>query len=732
VFGSFTRGGNGGDGGNGGKGGDGGQGGTALGGGLYVSPSATNLTMTNATVANNQAVGGKGGLSAGGGDGGKGGDGGVGGTNFNGNRVSGHGGDGGDGGIGGHDGAGGAADGGGIHFEASPDPRRITDSTIAYNAVVHGPLAGPVVGNSTFNNEPEVLLFQDHGGQGGAAGRNGEGNTTRVSAGSRGTRGLGGRSYVPKPATGGGIGRYMNGITDEFNLFLHNSIVALNTQYNLISGDATFVTPDPNDKFNHTTPLEVTTASDISGSLKFPAASLLNLIGTGGAGGLVNGSSTTFSTNRVNVSDPGLRPLGNYGGDTRTVALEPDSPAIDPAGGIASASVIVPSDQRGLPRISGTIRDTGAYEYQQPVPSPAQLPGGTYGAAYTNSITATGDGAPYTFAVPAGGLPAGLTLAHDGALSGTPAATGLFSFTVRVTDNNGFTARRDFSLTINQATLTITAASRDKDYGQAVTFDGTEFTTSGLLNGDEVTGVTLTSAGAAATAAAAGSPYAILAGDAQGSGLDNYDIHYADGKLTVNKVPPTVAVPALLTAFEDVGAAIGGITVGDPEGDSLTVTLSVDRGKLTLSPPTGLTVTGNGSAAVTLSGTIIDLNAALASLVYRGDLNYSGPDMLTITATDGSLTANGGVAIDVKSAADQATGLRAQVKSLRAAGVLSRRQADELIGNLRPRGQRGGIGKVKHFLAEVARLREAGVLTQAQADAMRGAGKILLLSGTRW
>ena len=50
-------------------------------------------------------------------------------------------------------------------------------------------------------------------------------------------------------------------------------------------------------------------------------------------------------------------------------------------------------------------------------------------------------------------------------------------------------------LTVNKAALTITANNRTKTFGQAVTFAGTEFTPTGLLNSDTVTSVTLTSSG---------------------------------------------------------------------------------------------------------------------------------------------------------------------------------------------------------------------------------------------
>ena len=53
------------------------------------------------------------------------------------------------------------------------------------------------------------------------------------------------------------------------------------------------------------------------------------------------------------------------------------------------------------------------------------LPNGQVQAVYNQSIAATGgDGGPYCFAVTGGALPAGLTLASDGTLSGTPTAGG--------------------------------------------------------------------------------------------------------------------------------------------------------------------------------------------------------------------------------------------------------------------------------------------------------------------
>ena len=63
---------------------------------------------------------------------------------------------------------------------------------------------------------------------------------------------------------------------------------------------------------------------------------------------------------------------------------------------------------------------------------------------------------------------------------------------------------------------------------------------SGLVNSDTVDSITLTSAGAAATATVAGSPYAIIPSAAVGTGLGNYNISYVNGSLTVDPRPLTI------------------------------------------------------------------------------------------------------------------------------------------------------------------------------------------------
>lgn len=74
--------------------------------------------------------------------------------------------------------------------------------------------------------------------------------------------------------------------------------------------------------------------------------------------------------------------------------------------------------------------------------NPASLPAPTVGTAYSQTVTASGGVAPYTYAISAGALPAGLTLdAATGAIRGTPTASGASAFTVRAVDSSTGVAR---------------------------------------------------------------------------------------------------------------------------------------------------------------------------------------------------------------------------------------------------------------------------------------------------
>ena len=95
-----------------------------------------------------------------------------------------------------------------------------------------------------------------------------------------------------------------------------------------------------------------------------------------------------------------------------------------------------------------------------------------------------------------------------------------------------------------------------KTYGVTVTFAGMEFTVGmgQLVTGDSVTSVTLTSAGAAATATftSPGPDYNIVPSAAVGTGLDNYTIHYHNGTLHVNQAALTITATNVSKTYGDI------------------------------------------------------------------------------------------------------------------------------------------------------------------------------------
>ena len=141
---------------------------------------------------------------------------------------------------------------------------------------------------------------------------------------------------VGTAGAGGGL-NLAAGTTND----LFNTIVALNT-----IGSGTVFSP-----------------SDIAGPVD--SSSSNNLIGTGGSGGLTDGTNG----NLVGVTTPGLASgLGNNGGPTQTIALSTGSPAIDSGANSVMGQTIPTIDQRGAVRgnagglNAGTVVDIGAYE----------------------------------------------------------------------------------------------------------------------------------------------------------------------------------------------------------------------------------------------------------------------------------------------------------------------------------------------------------------------------------
>jgi hypothetical protein len=157
------------------------------------------------------------------------------------------------------------------------------------------------------------------------------------------------------------------------------------------------------------------------------------------------------------------------------------------------------------------------------------------------------------------GSPVGLSGGTASYTSSTLAA-GTHPITADYTGVTFFAASSSTSASqqVNAAALSVTARPQTKTYGQAVVFGpgGTNFSSSGLQNGNTITSVTLAVSGngGAATAAVSGSPYIITPSAATGVTFTagNYNITYNTGTLTANPATLTVTANA---ASQPYGAA---------------------------------------------------------------------------------------------------------------------------------------------------------------------------------
>ena len=178
-------------------------------------------------------------------------------------------------------------------------------------------------------------------------------------------------------------------------------------------------------------------------------------------------------------------------------------------------------------------------------------------------------------------------------------------------------------LTVNPAALTITADNASKTYGQTVTFTGSEFTSTGLQNGESIGSVTLTSAGAPATANVAGSPYAIIPSAATGGTFNagNYTIGYVNGVLTVNPAMLTVGLTSTTTKIYD------GTTAATLSAGNYTLTGILNGDPVSLNDP------ANGAYATKNVGT--GINVSVAGLQLLGP--QAGDYELESTAVSGKI-----------------------------------------------------------------------------------------------
>lgn len=252
--------------------------------------------------------------------------------------------------------------------------------------------------------------------------------------------------------------------------------------------------------------------------------------------------------------------------------------------------------------------------------TPPTLPNGAQGSPYSQTVSASGGSGPYTFAVIAGALPAGLALnPNTGVISGTPTGSGASSFTVGATDSVGNTGNQPYTVNIGTAVLTVTPASLPAGtvgtpFSRALTATGgTGPYTFSLLSGALPPGLTLSSAGViSGTPTANGvASFTVRAVDTLGNvGTRALTLSIGTVSLTVN--PPTLPPPITGQPYSQTVIGVGGT---GPYRFAI-VGGALPPG-LTLNPATGVisgTPTGGGTFSFTVQAT--DVNGNIGTRAY--------------------------------------------------------------------------------------------------------------------
>ena len=235
--------------------------------------------------------------------------------------------------------------------------------------------------------------------------------------------------------------------------------------------------------------------------------------------------------------------------------------------------------------------------------TPTSLPSGEVGAAYSQSITSTGGAPPVTLAVSGVTNTTGLIISGSGTgtirLSGTPTSAGTLTFTVTPTSAAGTTTGTNYTFTVDPAIVlsptTLPGGEVGFAYHQSISGSGGSGTITLNLSGvTNTTGLTISGSGTGSigiigTPTAAGTvSFTVTPSDAIGTGTaKTYSFTIA---------PPVSLNPTTLPGAEEGLVYNKTITAS---GGSGTISLALSG----VTNTTGLTISGNGTGAISLSGT---------------------------------------------------------------------------------------------------------------------------------
>ncbi|MFO0822011.1 MAG: putative Ig domain-containing protein [Gemmataceae bacterium] len=288
-----------------------------------------------------------------------------------------------------------------------------------------------------------------------------------------------------------------------------------------------------------------------------------------------------------------------------------------PTAGVNASNITVTVTvlRRGTPRRRFSLTINPAL-----IVGPASVPVGIVGVYSGTSFTATGgSGTGYTFAA-TGSLDGLAVDAATGALSGTPTATGTFSFTVTATDAAGGTGSQTYIIVVysplSLATVVLPTGTTGHAYLDVLTASGGSGTASYAITGGALpAGLSLSSTGILyGTPTTAGGPTSFTV-----TATDAVTGQTASQSFSLTIQAPVTLTPASLASFQ-VGVPYSQTftaTGGSGSGYTFAVTSGVLPDGLTLNGTTGeLSGTPTAATATTFTITATDDAGATGSRDY--------------------------------------------------------------------------------------------------------------------
>ena len=249
--------------------------------------------------------------------------------------------------------------------------------------------------------------------------------------------------------------------------------------------------------------------------------------------------------------------------------------------------------------------------------TPVSLTAATVGAAYSQTVTATGGTSPYDYSISSGSLPAGLVLSAGGTISGTPTAGGTFTFTVGATDmTTGLgpvTGSRTYTLTVNAPTIAVSPASVP---GGSVNSAYSQSFTASAGTAPYTYAITITS-GSLPAGLAFHASTGVLSGTPTASGTVGFTVTATDSSSGSGPYAGSRSYTLTVDQSAPVVGAVSATVAANSSGNPITLDLSGGAAD---------------SVAIDAAATHGTASVSGTSVTYTPTAGYSGTDSFTYTA----------------------------------------------------------------------------------------------------